>query len=44
MQAIKDTELILTPENKVYHLNISKNDIADNIIIVGDSARVTQVS
>jgi uridine phosphorylase len=44
MKAIKDTELILTPENKVYHLNISKNDIADNIIIVGDSARVTQVS
>jgi len=44
MKVIKDTELILTPENKLYHLNISKNDIADNIIIVGDSARVTQVS
>ena len=44
MKVIKDTELILTPENKVYHLNISKNEIADTIIIVGDSARVKQVS
>ena len=44
MKIIKDTELILTPENKVYHLNISKNEIADTIIIVGDSARVKQVS
>ena len=44
MKVIKDTELILTPENKVYHLNISKNQIADTIIIVGDSARVKQVS
>ena len=44
MKVIKDTELILTPENKVYHLNLSKNEIADTIIIVGDSARVKQVS
>ena len=44
MKVIKDTELILTTENKVYHLNISKNEIADTIIIVGDSARVKQVS
>ena len=44
MKVIKDTELILTPENKVYHLNISGKEIADTIIIVGDRARVKQVS
>ena len=44
MKAIKDTELILTPENKVYHLNLSIDDIADNIIIVGDQSRVKQIS
>ena len=36
MKAIKDTELILTNERKVYHLNLSKEEIADTIIIVGD--------
>ena len=44
MKVIKDTELILTPENKVYHLNIAENEIADTIIITGDKARVHQVS
>jgi len=44
MKAIKDTELILTAERKVYHLNITGNEIADTIIIVGDKARVKQVS
>ena len=44
MKVIKDTELILTPENKVYHLNIKQEEIADTIIIVGDRARVRQVS
>lgn len=44
MKVIKDTELILTPENKVYHLNISEKEIADTIIIVGDRTRVKQVS
>ena len=44
MKVIKDTELILTAERKVYHLNIVGNEIADTIIIVGDRARVKQVS
>ena len=44
MKVIKDTELILTPDKKIYHLNISSNQIADNIIIVGDQRRVKQVS
>ena len=44
MNYIKDTELILTNKQKVYHLNIDKNDIADNIILVGDQNRVHEVS
>ena len=44
MKVIKDTELILTDERKVYHLNIAGNEIADTIIIVGDRERVKQVS
>ena len=44
MKVIKDTELILTPEKKVYHLNLSEEEIAKDIIIVGDKARVGQIS
>jgi uridine phosphorylase len=44
MQIIRDTELILNADNKVYHLNVSGEDIADNIIVVGDQNRVKQVS
>ncbi|MEE2700424.1 MAG: nucleoside phosphorylase [Bacteroidota bacterium] len=44
MKVIKDTELILTPKNKVYHLKISADEIADTILIVGDRERVNQVS
>jgi uridine phosphorylase len=44
MNIIADTELILTPENKIYHLNLSKHEIADDIILVGDPDRVTLIS
>ena len=44
MKVIKDTELILTAENKVYHLNLLGKEIANSIIVVGDRARVRQVS
>jgi uridine phosphorylase len=44
MNIIADTELILTPENKIYHLNLSKEEIADDIILVGDPDRVTLIS
>ena len=37
MNIIAETELILTPENKIYHLDLSKHEIADDIILVGDS-------
>ena len=44
MKSIQDTELIITKDKKIYHLNIDKNQIADNIILVGDPGRVEQVS
>ena len=39
-----ETELILTKEKKVYHINLSGEDIADDVIVVGDQNRVTQIS
>jgi len=44
MNKIAETELILTSENKIYHLCLSKDEIADNIILVGDPGRVELVS
>ena len=44
MNIIADTELILTPKKKIYHLNLSKEQIAEDIILVGDPARVNLVS
>ena len=44
MHIIAETELILTPENKIYHLNLSKDEIADDIILVGDPDRVALIS
>lgn len=44
MNIIAETELILTSENKIYHLNLSEEEIADDIILVGDPGRVEIVS
>ena len=44
MHIIAETELILTAENKIYHLNLSKDEIADDIILVGDPDRVSVIS
>ena len=44
MHIIAETELILTPENKIYHLNLSKDEIANDIILVGDPDRVCVIS
>ena len=44
MHIIAETELILTPENKIYHLNLSKDEIANDIILVGDPDRVSIIS
>mgnify|MGYP001199147986 FL=1 len=44
MNKIGDTELIINDENRIYHLNLKKDEIADNIILVGDPSRVSQIS
>jgi uridine phosphorylase len=41
---IAPSELILTNEKKIYHLNLCPSDIADDVIVVGDQDRVKQVS
>ena len=44
MNIIGATELILNQENKIYHLNLSKEQISNDIILVGDPDRVSLVS
>jgi uridine phosphorylase len=39
-----ETELILSNENRVYHINLKGEDIADNVIVVGDQNRVAEIS
>ncbi len=44
MNKLKDSELIITKDERIYHLNLKKNEIANNIILVGDPGRVEQIS
>lgn len=44
MSQFPETELILTKENRVYHINLKAEDIADDVIVVGDQHRVAQIS
>lgn len=44
MKKFEESELIITPENKIYHLNLHPEDIADDIIVVGDPGRVGKIS
>ncbi len=44
MSKFPETELILTPDGRVYHLNLKAEDIADDVIVVGDQNRVAQIS
>lgn len=39
-----DSELIITPDQRTYHINLRGEDIADDVIVVGDPDRVGQVS
>jgi len=41
---IADSELIISPQGRVYHLNLLPEMIADDIIVVGDPERVPKVS
>jgi uridine phosphorylase len=44
MNPIGSSELILTPEGTIYHLNIRPDQIAKHVILVGDPDRVAVVS
>lgn len=44
MSQFPETELILTKDNRVYHINLKAEDIADDVIVVGDQHRVAQIS
>ena len=44
MSQFPETELILNSENRVYHINLKSEDIADDVIVVGDQHRVAQIS
>lgn len=44
MNAIAPSELIVNKNGTIYHLNLRPEDLADNIIAVGDPERVAKVS
>ncbi|WP_372746208.1 nucleoside phosphorylase [Lutibacter sp.] len=44
MNKIAASELILNPDGSVYHLNLKPENIATNIIFVGDQNRVPKIS
>jgi len=41
---IAETELILNPNGSVYHLKLLPEDLADDVIVVGDQGRVETIS
>jgi len=44
MRRIAESELILNPNGSVYHLNLRPENIAHNIIFVGDQKRVDRIA
>lgn len=41
---IPASELIVNPDGSIYHLRLTENDIADDVIVVGDQNRVESIS
>lgn len=41
---IKESELILNPDGTIFHLHLNPENISDNIILVGDPARVDTIA
>ncbi len=41
---IASSELLITPEGRIYHLNLLPEQIAEDIILVGDPARVDMIA
>ncbi len=44
MPTIAESELIITTEGRVYHINLKPEDLANTVITVGDPNRVKEVS
>ncbi len=44
MRKIAETELILNPDGSIYHLMLHPEQVANNIILVGDQGRVETIS
>lgn len=44
MNRIAESELILNPDGSIYHLKLKPENIADDIIVVGDPGRVPTIS
>ena len=44
MKRIAESELIINSRGAVYHLNLRPEELADTVILVGDPARVAEVS
>lgn len=44
MERIPPSELVLNPDNTVYHLGLSPEQISDTIITVGDPERVSKIT
>ena len=42
--AIKESELILNKDGSIYHLNLKPENVAKDIIFVGDQDRVNMVT
>lgn len=44
MQKIAESELIINSRGAIYHINLRPDELAPNVILVGDPGRVAQVS
>ncbi len=44
MKRLEESQLIVNPEGKIYHLGLRPENISDTIILVGDPQRVPKIS
>ena len=44
MRTIKESELIIKDDGAVYHLGLSPDEMAENVVVVGDPGRVSLVA
>lgn len=44
MNAIKSSELITNEDGTIFHLHLHAEDLADNVVLVGDPSRVEMIA